>query len=93
MARPLEPSAPETAAFHGEIWTDARGYATVRLPPGAGRLLPPLEYELCDLEAHSSVRVSAGLKDGRFAIETDEPHVKVAWRIAGRKQRPQEEER
>ena len=40
MARPLEPSAPETASYHGEIRTDARGYATVRLPTGAGRLLP-----------------------------------------------------
>jgi hypothetical protein len=93
MARPLEPSAPETAAFHGEVWTDARGYATVRLPAGAGRLLPPLEYELRDLEAHSRVRLSAELKGGRFAIETDEPHVKVAWRITGRKKQPQEEER
>jgi hypothetical protein len=93
MARPLEPSAPETAAFHGEVWTDARGYATVRLPARAGRLLPPLEYELRDLEAHSSVRLSAELKGGRFAIETDEPHVKVAWRITGRKKQPQEEER
>ena len=93
MARSLKPSAPETASYHGEIWTDARGYATVRLPAGAGRLLPPLEYELCDLEAHSSVRLSAELKGGRFAIETDEPHVKVAWRIAGRKKQTQEEER
>jgi hypothetical protein len=93
MARPLERSAPEIAAFHGEVWTDARGYATVRLPAGAGRLLPPLEYELRDLEAHSSVRLSAELKGGRFAIETDEPHVKVAWRITGRKKQPQEEER
>jgi hypothetical protein len=93
MARPLKPSAPETAAFHGEVWTDARGYATVRLPAGAGRLLPPLEYELRDLEAHSSVRVSAELKDGRFTIASDEPHVKVAWRITGRTEQPQEEER
>jgi hypothetical protein len=84
MARSLIPPAPETASYHGEIWTDARGYATVRLPTGAGRLLPPLEYELRDLEARSSVRESGGLKDGRFAIETDEPHVKVAWRISGR---------
>ena len=93
MARSLKPPAPKTVAYHGEIWTDGRGYATVRLPAGAGRLLPPLEYELRDLEAHGSVRLSAELKGGRFAIETDEPHVKVAWRITGRKEQPQEEER
>jgi dipeptidyl aminopeptidase/acylaminoacyl peptidase len=78
MARSLKRSAPETASYHGEIWTDARGYATVRLPAGAGRLLPPLEYEPRDLEALSSVRLSAELRGGRFAIETDEPHVNVA---------------
>jgi hypothetical protein len=98
MARSLKPSAPETAAFHGEIWTDGRGYATVRLPPGAGRLLPPLEYELRDLEPPSSARITAELKDGRFTIATDQPHVKVAWRISGRapaghgRHRQQEEE-
>jgi len=93
MARPLEPSAPETAAFHGEVWTDARGYATVRLPAGAGRLLPPLEYELRDLEPPSSARITAELENGRFTVATDQPHVKVAWRITGRKEQPQEEER
>ena len=84
MAHSLKPPARSPVAYHGEIWTDARGYATVRLPASGGRLLPPLEYELRDLEAHSSVRLSGGLKDGRFTIESDEPHVKVAWRISGR---------
>jgi hypothetical protein len=97
MARSLKPSAPETASYHGAIWTDARGYATVRLPTGAGRLLPPLEYELRDLEAHSSVRVRGGLKNGRFTIESGEPHVKVAWQPSGRRPashqpHPQQEE-
>ena len=93
MARPLEPSAPESAAFHGEVWTDARGYATVELPTGAGRLLPPIEYELRDLEPSSSARVTAELEDGRFTIATDQPHVKVAWRIRGRRPTGRETQR
>ena len=97
MARSLNPSAAETASYHGEVWTDARGYATVRLPAGAGRPLPPLAYELCDLDPQSSARVTAELNDGRFTIATDEPHVKVAWRVSGRRPashqpRPQHEE-
>ena len=56
------------------------------VPAGAGRLLPPIEYELRDLEPSSSARVTAQLEDGRFTIATDQPHVKVAWRIRG--QRP-----
>ena len=50
MARSPKPAAPESASYHGEVWTDARGYATVRLPAEAGPLEPPLEYELRDLE-------------------------------------------
>ena len=85
MARSLKPAAPETASYHGEVWTDARGYATVRLPAEAG-LKPPLEYELRDLEPPTSARITAELKDGRFTIATDQPHVKIAWRISGRRQ-------
>jgi hypothetical protein len=86
VPRPLAQSAePDPVAFQGEIWTDGRGYATVQLPAGAASLEPPLEYELRNLEGGGGARVSGELKDGHFAIETDEPHVKVAWRIAGRR--------
>ena len=86
MARSRKPAAPKTAAYHGEVWTDGRGYATVRLPAEAGRLEPPLEYELRDLEPPTSARITAELEGGRFTIATDQPHVKVAWRISGRRQ-------
>jgi hypothetical protein len=82
----LPRSWPEdTIAYHGEVWTDARGFATVNLPPEAASLLPPFEYELRDLEPASSARISAGLEHGRFTVATAEPHVKVAWRISGRR--------
>ena len=74
-------------AYHGEVWTDGSGFATVRLPADAEALKLPLEYELRDLEPPSSARVTAELEDGRFTIATDQPHVKVAWRIS----RPEEE--
>ena len=84
-------------AYRGEIWTDARGFATVRLPAAAAPLEPPLEYELQDLEPPSSARVTAELHNGRFTIANEQPHVKVAWRISGRRpashqRRPQHEE-
>ena len=78
----------DNVACHGEVWTDGRGYATVRLPTEAGQLEPPLEYELRDLEPPSSARVTAELEDGRFTIATDQPHVKVAWRISRREEEP-----
>jgi hypothetical protein len=75
----------DSVGYHGEIWTDGSGFATVRLPNEAGPLEPPLEYELRDLEPPSSARVTAELEDGRFTIATDQPHVKVAWRLTGRR--------
>ena len=58
-------------------------YATVRLPTEARALEPPVEYELRDLDPPSSARITAELKNGRFTIATEQPHVKVAWRIRG----------
>lgn len=78
MSRPVE-----TIAHAGEVWTDGRGYATVRLAAEA-QLEPPYEYELRDLDPPSSARVTAELENGRFTIATDQPHVKVAWRVSGR---------
>jgi hypothetical protein len=84
MAKEHAPRDPATAAYHGEVWTDGRGYATVRLPEEAdGPLSPPFVYELTDLEPASAARVVGEVEDGRFTIATDEPHVKVGWRIRG----------
>jgi hypothetical protein len=83
MARPPHSPPADTVAYHGEVWTDARGCATVKLPADAGPLEPPLEYALRDLDPPSRARVTAELEDGRFTVATDEPHVKVAWRISG----------
>ena len=71
----------DSVAYHGEVWTDGRGFATVSLPAEAGPLEPPLAYELRDLEPASTARVTAELRNGRFTIATDQPHIKVAWRI------------
>jgi hypothetical protein len=83
MARSSQSPPSDTVAYHGEVWTDARGYATVRLPADAGPLEPPLEYELRDLEPPTNARITAGLENGRFTLATEQPHVKVAWRISG----------
>lgn len=88
VARPPHSSPADTAAYHGEVWTDARGYATVRLPAEGEPLEPPFEYELRDLDPPSTARITAGLADGRFTVATEQPHVKVAWRITGRARRP-----
>jgi hypothetical protein len=73
-------------SFHGEVWTDARGQATVSLPRDAYPPQAELEYALHAIDGDSAVRVTAELREGRFTIATDQPHVKVAWRIRRRKE-------
>jgi hypothetical protein len=63
---PRASTASDVVAYRGEVWTDARRYATVELLPEAEPLEPPLEYELRDLEAPSSARVTAELENGSF---------------------------
>ena len=79
-------SPPQPASYHGEVWTDTRGLATVRVPTAANALDPPLEYELRDLDPPSRASVTSELQDGHFTIATDQPHVKVAWRISHREE-------
>ena len=92
MARSPHKSEAETVSYHGEVWTDGRGYATVELPAAAHALVPPVEYELRDLGPQMSARVTAELAHGRFTIATDGPHVKVGWHISARR-RPTPERR
>ena len=80
-------------AFSGEVWTDARGCATVALPRSWGQMHANATYELRPFTPGVTAKVAAELIDGRFTIETDEPHVKVAWRVTGwRPQLPTKEE-
>jgi hypothetical protein len=85
MAKPTGSARSEAAFYRGEVWTDGRGYATVSLAAEAGRLPAPREYTLRTVEPACSARVVAELWEGRFTIATDQPHVKVAWRITGRR--------
>jgi hypothetical protein len=80
-------------AYSGEVWTDGRGYATVSLPRSAGRLQGTVEYELRPFERDVTAAIAAELIDGRFTITTDEPHVKVAWRVDVRRPQPRKEQR
>jgi hypothetical protein len=57
----------------------------VSLPEHVESPEPPIEYAVRDLEGGAIVRIAVELADGRFTIATNEPHVKVAWRIRGRK--------
>jgi hypothetical protein len=44
------------------------------------------DYELTPLDSRAHARVAETVSDERFTIATDEPHVKVAWRVTAFKE-------
>jgi hypothetical protein len=75
------PARNSRLRFSGEIWTDARGQATVVLPCGGQGLERSLDCKLEILVGGGKARLAPGISDRSFVIETDEPHAKVAWRL------------
>lgn len=73
--------ARESWSYSGEAWTDGDGRAVVHLPPFIQTHRAGFEYELTPVRSRCSATVSEEIADGRFTIATDEPHVKVAWRV------------
>ena len=71
----------ESWSYSGEAWTDGKGRAVVHLPAFTRVHRAGFEYELTSVSSRSSATVAEGIADGRFTIATDEPHVKVAWRV------------
>jgi hypothetical protein len=86
----------ETWSYSGEVWTDETGYAVVVMPPFVRTHRAGFEYELTPIGASCSAVVAEDLANDRFAIATDEPHVKVGWRVTalrGEEINSEEEER
>jgi hypothetical protein len=68
-------------SYSGEVWTDGQGRAVVLLPPFVRVHDAGFEYELRPVGSACTATVAEEIADGRFTIATDEPHVKVAWRV------------
>jgi hypothetical protein len=80
--------AREPWSYSGEVWTDANGRAFVVLPSFVRAHRAGFEYELTPLDSRANARVAEKVGGHRFAVATDQPHVKVAWRITALKEHP-----
>ncbi len=68
-------------SYSGEAWTDGEGRAVVVLPPFVRAHRAGFDYELTPIDSACSATVAEEIAGERFTIATDEPHVKVAWRV------------
>jgi len=72
-------------SYSGEVWTDGHGHAVVALPSFVRTHTAGFEYELTTVDSPCSASVAEEIVEDRFVIVTDEPHVKVAWRVTALK--------
>jgi hypothetical protein len=80
-------------SYSGIAWTDRDGRAVVTLPLFARLHDAGFEYELATVDSQSSVELTDEIVDGHFAVATDEPHVKVRWRVTAYRSRGDESRR
>jgi hypothetical protein len=77
--------------YDGTVTTDARGFATVKLPRYFQALNRDFRYQLTTL-GHNGFGVRADvweeISHNRFTIRTDKPTVKVSWQVTGIRRDP-----
>ncbi|MDW8057900.1 MAG: hypothetical protein RMJ57_06465 [Bacteroidia bacterium] len=80
----LEGPEPYTI-YRGTVTTDATGRAVVELPRYFEALNRPgdYHYSLTCIGTFAQAIVEEEIRNNRFVIRTDKPHVKVAWVVTG----------
>jgi hypothetical protein len=72
--------------YNGNVVTDAKGDATVELPSWFEALNRDFRYQLTPIGQFAQAMVASEIANGRFAIKTDKPKVKVSWQVTGVRQ-------
>lgn len=72
--------------YNGNVTTDAKGYAWVELPTYFADINTNIKYQLtvvdeADSEEFVLAKVVSKVKDNRFRIRTNVPHVEVSWMV------------
>jgi hypothetical protein len=71
--------------YSGNITTDHKGMATVRLPAYFDRINTDLRYQLTVVGQFAQAIVAKKEAANRFVIRTDEPNVEVSWQVTARR--------
>jgi len=72
--------------YNGNIFTDNRGYAIVKLPEYFEALNKDFKYQLTVMGDFAQMIVSEEIKNNEFVIRTDKPNMKVSWQVTGVRQ-------
>jgi len=72
--------------YNGNITTDASGNAVVTMPDWFESLNRDFRYQLTVMGQFAQAIVASEIANGKFAIKTDKPNVKVSWMVTGVRQ-------
>jgi hypothetical protein len=74
------PEQPQASWSYTEVWTDSTDRAVVVLPSCVGTHRAGFDFQLT-ISSDCSAAVCEQIVDDRFTVVTDQPHVKVVWRV------------
>jgi hypothetical protein len=69
--------------YNGNVRTDARGFAVVRLPRWFQALNRSFRYQLTPIGSFAQAIVWKKVAGNRFTIRTSKPRVEVSWQVTG----------
>ena len=88
LRQALVESPDMKTVYDGNITTDAKGNATVKLPAYVEALNGDFRYQLTVLGEFAQAIVGNKIKDGQFTIRTDKPNIEVSWQVVGIRKDP-----
>jgi hypothetical protein len=69
--------------YNGNVTTDDEGNATVTMPDWFEALNQDFRYQLTVIGQFAQAIIASKLRQNRFTIKTDRPHVEVSWQVTG----------
>ncbi len=69
--------------YNGNVTTNKRGFATVRLPRYFQALNRSFRYQLTSLSGLQEVAIAKQIAHNRFTIQSEKPHSKISWQVTG----------
>ena len=72
--------------YNGNIVTDSKGFASVKMPEYFDALNRDFRYQLTVIGTFAQAIISEKINDRQFVIQTDKPNVEVSWMVTGIRQ-------
>jgi hypothetical protein len=69
--------------YNGNVTTDRKGFAVVKLPGYFQALNRGFRYQLTSLSGLQEVAVAKEIEHNRFTIQSQKPHSGVSWQVTG----------